>query len=134
MAEGDLLGFYRDYLRCLNDRRWDDLGHFVSDDVVHNGVRLRLGGYRAMLENDTRAAPDLRFVPEILIADRQMVSCRLFFRCTPQDVFLGIEPTGRRVSFAEHALYRVDGERIAEVWSVIDTDAVREQLAAGEER
>ncbi|TRW78718.1 ester cyclase [Mycolicibacterium sp. 018/SC-01/001] len=129
MTEDDLLTTYRDYLECLNSRRWDDLGHFVSDDVVHNGVRLRLSGYRAMLEDDTRAAPDLQFVPEILIADDQFVSCRLFFRCTPHHVFLGFEPTGRQVSFAEHAFYRFDDGRITEVWSVIDRDDVRRQIA-----
>lgn len=128
MAQGDLLAVYRNYLACLNARRWDELRHFVSDEVIHNGAKLRLSGYRAMLESDTRAAPDLRFVPEILIAESQIVSCRLFFQCTPQDVFLGVEPTGGQVSFAEHAFYRFENERIAEVWSVIDKEAVRRQM------
>ncbi|MBX7450996.1 ester cyclase [Mycolicibacterium sp. 3033] len=129
MAEGERLTTYRAYLRCLNARRWDELGRFVSDDVVHNGIRLGLSGYRAMLDSDTRAAPDLRFVPEILIADGEIVSCRLFFRCTPRHAFLGFEPTGGQVSFAEHAFYRFDHGRIAEVWSVIDKEAVRERIA-----
>src|SRR5690348_7498466 len=30
MAESDLLSIYRDYLQCLNERRWDDLGRFVA--------------------------------------------------------------------------------------------------------
>ncbi|GAY17733.1 ester cyclase [Mycobacterium sp. shizuoka-1] len=129
MAQADLLTIYRDYLRCLNARRWDELSRFVSDEVVHNGVRLRLSGYRAMLESDTDATPDLQFVPEILIADDRVVSCRLFFRCTPQRAFLGFEPTGGQVSFAEHAFYRFEDGRIAEVWSVIDKEAVREQIS-----
>jgi len=129
MAEPDLLTVYREYLRCLNARKWDDLHRFVSDEVVHNGVRLGLSGYRAMLESDTGATPDLQFVPEILIADDQMVSCRLFFQCTPQQAFLGFEPSGGQVSFAEHAFYRFESGRIAEVWSVIDKEAVREQIS-----
>ncbi|AFM18755.1 putative ester cyclase [Mycolicibacterium chubuense NBB4] len=129
MTEGDLLTIYRDYLLCLNERRWDELGRFVADGVVHNGVRLGLSGYRAMLQGDTAAIPDLRFVPEILIADDRFVSCRLFFRCTPRGAFLGFEPTGGRVSFAEHVFYRFENERIVEVWSLIDRDAVREQIS-----
>ncbi|MGE0215208.1 ester cyclase [Mycolicibacterium sp.] len=128
MSTRDLLAVYRDYLQCLNDRRWDELGLFVVDDVSHNGARLGLDGYRAMLEADAGGAPDLRYVPEILIADGQVVSCRLFFRCTPQRTFLGLEPTGRPVAFAEHVFYRFGDGRIAEVWSVVDTDAVRDQL------
>ncbi|AQT78989.1 ester cyclase [Mycolicibacterium litorale] len=129
MAQADVLTIYRDYLRCLNARRWDELSRFVSDEVVYNGVRVGLSGYRAMLESDTGATQDLQFVPEILIADGQMVSCRLFFQCTPQRTFLGFEPTGGQVSFAEHALYRFENGRIAEVWSVIDKEAVREQIS-----
>lgn len=123
----DLLHLYRNYLACLNDRRWPTLGEHVADDVVHNGRALGLSGYRAMLEDDTHAIPDLEFVPEFLLADDRVVSCRLVFQCTPQRVFLGFEPTGQRVSFVEHVFYRYDDRRIGEVWSLIDRDAIRQQ-------
>jgi len=115
---------YRDYVACLNDRRWPDLGRYVADDVVHNDRELGLAGYRAMLEADVQAIPDLRFVPQILVADDRFVSCRLAFDCTPQHPFCGFEATGRRVSFAENVFYRFDGAKIAHVWSVIDRDAI----------
>ena len=130
MNDGDLRGLYRDYLDCLNGRRWDDLGRFVADDVVHNGKRLGLRGYRAMLEADTHATPDLQFVPEILVADDRRIACRLAFECTPQHTFLGLEPTGERISFAEHAFYSFENGRIAEVWSVIDVETIRAQFSA----
>lgn len=127
MEDDGLLEIYRNYLACLNDRRWSALGEYVADDVVHNGRALGLSGYRAMLEADTHAIPDLEFVAEILLADDHVVSCRLFFQCTPQHQFLGFEPTGQRVSFAEHVFYRFDGGRIHEVHSLIDRDAIRQQ-------
>ena len=126
----DLLTIYREYLQCLNERQWDELGQFVADDVVHNDARLGLSGYRTMLQRDTEAIPDLQYVPEILVADDPMVSCRLFFECTPKLRFLGFEPTGKRMSFAEHVFYRFENRRIAEVWSLIDTDAIRAQRSA----
>lgn len=128
MDDRHLVIVYRAYLECLNARRWDDLGRFVTDDVVHNGSRLGLSGYREMLVADTGAVPDLRFVPELLIADDGVVACRLFFQCTPRKRFLGLEPTGSRVSFAEHVFYRFRDQRIAEVWSLIDKDAIRAQF------
>ncbi|OPX10372.1 ester cyclase [Mycobacterium sp. AT1] len=127
MNDDDLLETYRNYLACLNDRRWSALGDYVADDVVHNGRALGLNGYRAMLESDTHAIPDVEFVPEILLADDRVVSCRLFFQCTPEHEFLGFEPTGQRVSFAEHVFYRFHGGRISEVHSLIDRDAIRQQ-------
>lgn len=126
MSDNDLAAIYRAYLACLNDRRWDDLGEYVADDVVRNGERLELSGYRAMLEADTQAIPDLRFNAEILIADERHVACRLVFTCTPQQEFLGRQPNGEQVTFAEHVFYRFENRRIAQVWSVIDKEAVRE--------
>jgi predicted ester cyclase len=125
----DLLAVYRDYLACLNSRQWDELGQFVDGEVVYNGEPLGLSGYRAMLEADTQAIPDLQFVPEILLADGRVVSCRLFFQCTPQHTFLGFEPTGGRVSFPEHVFYTFHNGRIIDVRSVIDKEAIREQLS-----
>jgi predicted ester cyclase len=130
VTDSDLLVIYRDYLACLNARGWDELGRFVADEVVYNGRRLGLSGYRSMLEADTQAIPDLEFTPEILLADDHVVSCRLFFQCTPQRAFLGFEPTGSPVRFAEHVFYRVDDRKIVEVWSVIDKQAIRDQLSA----
>lgn len=121
---------YRGYLACLNARRWDELGRFVADDVVHNGKRLGLAGYRSMLEADVHAVPDLRYVPETVLADEHTLACRLVFDCTPQREFLGFAPTGRRVSFCEHVFYRFEGGRIAEVWSLIDREAIAQQLSS----
>lgn len=125
----DLLLVYRDYLACLNERRWDDLGRFVAEEVVYNGEWIGLSGYRAMLQADTDAIPDLEFIPDILLADDRVVSCRLFFQCTPQQAFLGFEPTGGRISFPEHVFYAFDNRQIVEVWSVIDKETIREQLS-----
>jgi predicted ester cyclase len=97
MSKGDLLAVYHDYLECLNERQWPRLGEFVADVLSYNGKRMSLGDYRAMLEADTYAIPDLQFRPEVLLANDQVVACRLFFRCTPRHPFLGFEPTGGRV-------------------------------------
>ncbi|MGE2737176.1 ester cyclase [Mycolicibacterium vaccae] len=129
MSDSDLLTIYRDYLDCLNARQWDQLDRFVADDIVYNGERLGLDGYRSLLVADTAATPDLRFVPGLLLADADVVACRLVFDCTPQREFLGLEPTGNRVTFAEHVFYRFVAGRIVEVWSLIDKDAVRRQLS-----
>jgi predicted ester cyclase len=129
MSKGDLLAVYRDYLQCLNERQWPRLGEFVADQLTYNGKRMTLREYGAMLEADVDAIPDLQFDPEVLIAADDVVACRLFFQCNPRHAFLGFEPTGGQVSFAEHVFYRYDERRIVEVWSVIDRQTIREQVS-----
>ena len=129
MTREALADVYRRYLDCLNARRWDDLGEFVAEEVSHNDRPLGLSGYRAMLEGDVRTIPDLRFVPDRVVVEGDAVACRLVFRCTPQRPFVGFEPTGAPITFAEHAFYTFRDHRIVEVSSLLDTRAVAAQLS-----
>ncbi len=123
-----LTEIYRGYLGCLNERRWDDLGEFVCDDAIHNKRPLGLDGYRATLESDTAAIPDLRFRADIVVEHDDVLAALLAFDCTPTRPFRGFEPTGAQISFTEHVFYRFRDSRIAEVWSLVDTEAIGAQL------
>ena len=124
----DLAGIYRDYIDCLNRQDWPRLGQFVDDDAIHNGRRIGLAGYREMLVRDFDDIPDLRFNIRLLMCDPPHVASRLYFDCTPKAIFLGLGVNGRKVSFAENVFYEFRGEKIREVWSLIDKTAIEAQL------
>jgi predicted ester cyclase len=126
----DLDSVYRAYIDCLNAQDWSRLGDFVDESAVHNGRPFGLAGYRAMLEEDFAAIPDLRFNVEMVVLDPPRLASRLAFDCTPTGRLFGLPIDGRRVRFAEHAMYEFSGCRIARVWSVIDTSAIARQLGA----
>lgn len=128
-AARDLRTLYRRYIDCLNRRDWDSLGDFVARDAIHNGRPLGLAGYRAMLEQDVRDIPDLRFEIELLAAEPPVVASRLRFDCTPQRVFLGLPVNGRRVTFSENVFYAWRDGKIAQVWSIVDKAAIEAQLS-----
>ena len=124
----DLSDVYRDYIACLNKQDWPKLGQFVDDEVVHNGRRVGLSGYRDMLVRDFDEIPDLHFNVQMLISDPPHIASRLGFDCTPKGTFLGLPINGKRVSFAENVFYEFRSEKIREVWSVIDKAAIEAQL------
>ncbi|SCW33391.1 Predicted ester cyclase [Rhizobium mongolense subsp. loessense] len=128
MNRAELSTIYRGYIACLNARDWQQLRRFVGDDVRHNGRRLGLAGYRAMLERDFEEIPDLRFDVQLLTSDPPLIACRLAFDCTPKGTFLGLPVNGQRVFFTENVFYRFDREKIDEVWSIIDKAAIEAQL------
>lgn len=134
MEKAELADTYRAYIACLNAQDWANLGRFVHREVLHNGRAFGLAGYRAMLEDDYRRIPDLRFNVALLVVDPPHVACRLAFDCSPRGEFLGLEVKGRRIRFDENVFYRFQEGRIAEVWSILDRQAVTGQLrAAGSE-
>ena len=128
MTGDDLANLYRAYIACLNRQDWPALAQFVHDDVVHNERPLGLAGYRAMLEQDFREIPDLRFNIERLISDPPSIAARLKFDCAPVGSFLGLAVNGRRVSFCENVFYEYRERKIQRVWSVIDKAAIEAQL------
>jgi len=126
--KSDLSAIYRNYIACLNAQDWTKLGQFVDDEAIHNGRRLGLAGYRAMLERDFDEIPDLSFNVQMLLSDPPRIASRITFDCTPKGVFLGLAVNGRRVSFAENVIYQFCGDKIVEVWSVVDKAAIEAQL------
>ena len=128
MTGAELTDRYRDYIACLNDQNWPELGRFVDDEVQYNGQRVGLDGYRRMLEDDFRAIPDLRFNVDLLVAEPPRVACRLLFDCTPAGTLFGFPVNGKRVAFSENVFYEFQDGKIRHVWSVIDKAAVGAQV------
>ncbi len=119
---------YRNYINCLNKQDWSNLGSFVADDVRHNDRPFGLSGYRAMLEQDFRDIPDLRFNIALLVTDETHVASRLAFDCSPRGMFMGLPVLGRRVAFTENVFYEFREHKIVQVWSIIDKAAIESQL------
>ncbi|MDR1350882.1 MAG: ester cyclase [Zoogloeaceae bacterium] len=128
MTPPDLATIYRNYIASLNQQDWQNLGRFVREDVQYNSERIGLSGYRAMLEDDFRAIPDLFFDVRLLIAEPPRLASRLHFECTPQGSLFGLPVNGKKISFAENVLYEFRDERIEKVWSIIDKAAIATQL------
>ena len=124
----DLPDLYRDYIACLNRQDWLKLGQFVDDEVIHNGRRVGLSGYREMLERDFDEIPDLHFDIRMLVSEPPYIASRLAFDCTPKATFFGLPVNGKRVSFTENVFYEFRQEKIVEVWSIIDKAAIEAQL------
>src|SRR5690606_35720983 len=83
MTAAALADAYHRYIACLNERALQRLGDHVDADVCYNDARLGLEGYRALLEDDFRSIPDLRFDVQLLVCEPPRVASRLRFDCTP---------------------------------------------------
>jgi len=126
----DLADRYAAYLAVLNERRFDDLDQFVHHELTYNDEPITRQQYRDLIEGDVATIPDLTFTIVGLVVQDDDVASRLLFDCTPVAEFRGCPPTGRPIRFTENVFYRFRDGRIANVWSLIDNDAIRAQLTA----
>jgi predicted ester cyclase len=94
------------------------------------GVPRGRDGFRHTVRFLRDGFPDLRFALDDVIAegDRVVVRCR--FEGTQDGPFMGIPPTGRRVSVQHIHIYRVQDGMVAEHWACRDDVAGMRQLGA----
>jgi predicted ester cyclase len=116
MTDNGLAAFYRRYNACCNEHRFDDLAQFVAGDVAIDGIERGLDAYAEELRAVVRAFPDYHWDLRHLLVDPPWIGAHLADTGTHRRPFLGLAPTGRTVSAPEFAFYRIEADRIAEVW------------------
>ena len=129
VATFDTKSFYRRYIACCNEHRFDALSDFVHHDVVVNdGAQCGLHNYVEGLETVVRGFPDYHWELRHLLIDGSSIVAHFRDTGTHRGPFLGMAPTGRRVSTQEFALYHLRGGKIAEAWVTADNLQVLDQL------
>jgi predicted ester cyclase len=128
MTDDGLAGFYRRYNACCNEHRFEDLPQFVAHDVVINGTDRGLDMYAENLRYVVRGFPDYHWELRHLLADPPWIAVHLDDTGTHRGQFLGVPATGRSVSTREFAFYRIDADRIAEVWGTAFGEELLQQV------
>jgi steroid delta-isomerase-like uncharacterized protein len=74
--------------------------------------------------------PDVRSSIEDLIAEGEKVVARWASHATHLGEYTGIPPTGKEVEFTGISVYRIEGGKIAESWTVEDQLGLMQQIGA----
>ena len=128
MTNNELAAFYRRYIACCNEHRFEDLAEFVARDVAIDGTERGRDAYGAELRAVVSAFPDYRWELRRLVVDAPWIAAHFIDTGTHREAFRGVQATGRSVAVPEFAFYRVDGGQIAEVWGSAFHVQILEQL------
>jgi steroid delta-isomerase-like uncharacterized protein len=106
----------------------------AEDAIVHYSPHdepLRIGDIaEERVARERRAFPDLHFTIEDLVAEGDKVVARWTMQGTHQGEYVGIAPTGKRVTVGGINIYRVADGKIAEIWVTSDDLDMLQQLNA----
>jgi len=120
----------RRYLETWSENDLEKLVAFWDPNLVHH-TREGAHGYeetKRMVGAMLRSFYPMRFRIEDMIAEGDMVATRLNWSGTHSGEYMGLPPTGRRVSVSLIGIARVTDGRIAEHWGVTDELHMRRQL------
>jgi steroid delta-isomerase-like uncharacterized protein len=123
----------RSYLHAFNERDWSALSDYLAEDVVEHGVHDELHGPEEVtdfLRSYFDTFPDYSGSTEAMIAEGDTVGVRYTASGTHSDDYQDVEPTGRELEWTGMAMYRVEDDRIAEVWVEEDRLGLLERLEA----
>jgi predicted ester cyclase len=80
------------------------------------------------LKGGREAFPDLRVTVEDRIFGGDKIVARNTWSGTHRGTFLGVAPTGKQIVIRTIDIWRVDNDKLAEHWDVIDIGALEKQL------
>ena len=83
-----------------------------------------------MLSIFRSAFPDFKATIDDIIAEGDKVVIRQTFSGTHKGEFMGIAPTGKRVSFGVMDIVRIAGGKFVEHWGQMDSMGMMQQLGA----
>ena len=105
--------------------------YLAADFQFHNnGVTLDLAAYREAMSALFIACSKVRHEMHFMVAEGDMVAVVMTAHLAHTGEFLGVDPTGRTVTAPINSVFRIQDEKLAEVWNVIDMDGLRQQLEA----
>ena len=105
-------------------------GIFAESYIQHSGRSP--SGLSAQVENTQRlhaAWPDIHMQVEDRIVDADKVVARCLYAATHTQTVRGFAPTGRKITFATIDIWRVENEKFAEHWDLVDVAGMDKQLA-----
>ena len=128
---------HKELIRRYYEALWNRWDLALADELIAESIVFRgsLGitvqgreGFKEYMRAVRAAFPDFHNRIEELIAENDRVAARLTYTGTHQGEVLGIAPTGRQVSYAGVALFRVVDNRIVEGWVLGDVHGLVRQL------
>ena len=123
---------YLSYLKYCNEHDFDRMASFYTSTIKVNDVLMDPAAVTAQFAPLISAFPDWHWEIRHIVVDGDNIAVHFTVTGTHQGAFQGIEATGRRVTVSEFTLYRLEDGKFAEVWDLVDMDAVMSQIGPGE--
>jgi steroid delta-isomerase-like uncharacterized protein len=133
-TEAQLKDAYRRIIDAISQGDAAGLDELLAPDVVdHNAIPDQApgrDGFKQWMAAARTAFPDMRGTVEEVIAKGDRVAARMTWHGTHRGDFVGVGPTGKRVSFSAFHLVRFSQGRAVEWWGTADLLGALQQLGA----
>ena len=116
----------KDLVRREQEELWNHTGDLDAAEKLFASGHAEAAKQEAA--DFRRGFPDVISIIEDLIAEEDKVVARWWSRATHRGDYMGIPPTGKEVEFTGISVYRIEGGKIAESWTIEDELGLMRQI------
>jgi steroid delta-isomerase-like uncharacterized protein len=128
----------KDVIRRLYQEVWNDQKLEVADQVISKthalneptvvGAAVGPENYKRQAKRFITAFPDLRFTVDELLAEKDKVVAAWTLSATHKGEFLGLAPTGKRISVSGITIHHVADGKILDSYAIWDALTLLPQM------
>lgn len=122
----------RRWIKELDKHNFEIMDELVSPDVAFHmpGNTMAFEPYKQFVCDVYEALPDLHHELEDLFADGDYVMMRATDSGTQKGVFMGVPPTGKKVTVTAMGIFRIKQGKVVEGWEELDMLGLMQQIGA----
>ncbi len=120
----------RRFIESYNNRKMDLLDDFLAPDYFDHTNQVGPEGVKQLFNMGYKGFPDWHETIEDIIAEGDKVWIRLTYTGTHTGEFLGLAPTGKKITSMAVAIYRIVNCKLVEGWFVTDGLDMFKQIGA----
>jgi C-1 hydroxylase len=120
----------RRFIEAYNERNLDSIDDFVAPDYFDHANKVDREGLKQLFDMGLKAFPDWHETIEDIIAEGDKVWVRLAYTGTHKGEFMGLAPTGKKITSKAVDIYRIVNGKLAEYWNVTDNVNIFKQIGA----
>ena len=120
----------RRFIEAYNNRNLGLIDDFVAPDYVDHTNKVGREGLKQLFAMGLNAFPDWHETIEDIIAEGDKVWVRLAYTGTHKGGFMGLAPTGKKITSKAVDIYRIVNGKLAEYWNVTDNVNILKQTGA----
>ena len=113
---------YRDFVETvINQRQPYAAGRFMSEGLIEHNPNIAQVGRGKFLASVLAGFSDYHGAIQEILTEGDRIAVRTLWTGTQDGPFLGLPPSGRKLSFMTADFFRIENGRLAEHWDVVDS-------------
>ena len=118
----------RRFVEAYNERKLDLIDDFVAPNYLDHTNKVGREGLKQLFDVGLIAFPDWHETIEDIIAEGDKVWVRLSYTGTHKGEFMGLAPTGKKITYTGVGIWRIVGGKVVERKTIRDMLDFLQQL------